>query len=129
MQPPDPRTHISQQLSTLRQERWCRGRSTKTPTSWGSRLADSACCLLWGPYALLEMLPNFISDRGIQAKQVLGGRPTLCRLVIPCVKVDARCLLTNVCPAQKQIKPLTFLWFKYVQYLILRLEIIYCYEN
>lgn len=144
MQPPDPRTHISQQLSTLRQERWCQGRSTKTPTSWGSRLADSACCLLWGPYvssigpsertpydfvALLEMLPNFISDRGIQDKQVLGGRPTLCRLIIPCVKVDVRCLLTNVCPAQKQIKPLTFLWIKYVQYLILRLEIIYCYEN
>jgi hypothetical protein len=64
---------------------WCRGRSTKTPTSWlrwGSRSADSTLgCLLWWPYMssigpsemtpydvvpLLEMLPNFISDKDIK---------------------------------------------------------------
>jgi len=70
---------------------WCRGRSTKTPTSllrWGSRLADLASCLLWGPYVssigplertpyesvvLLEMLPNFISDKDIKQSKFWGA--------------------------------------------------------
>jgi hypothetical protein len=44
-----------------------------------------------------------------QTGKVLGGRPRL-PCIILCMKVDARCSLTTVCPAQKQIKPLTFLW-------------------
>ena len=70
---------------------WCRGRSTKTPTSWlrwGSRLADSTLDLLWRPYmssigpsemtpydfvALLEMLPNLISDKDIKLGKFWGA--------------------------------------------------------
>jgi len=72
-------------------EEWCRGRSTKTPTSWlrwGSRLADSTLGLLWRPYmssigpsemtpydfvALLEMLPNLISDKDIKLGKFWGA--------------------------------------------------------
>jgi len=104
---------------------WCRGRSTKTPTSrlcWGSRSADSTLSSLAALYVQYRTLRDdtlwfcgvignatkFHFRQRYQTEQVMGGRPRL-PCIILCMKVDARCSLTTVCPAQKQTKPLTFL--------------------
>jgi len=107
---------------------WCWGRSTKSPTSWlrwGSRSADFQCIglivlsslvalcvqyrtlrddILWFCGVIGNATKFYVRQR-YQTELVLGGRPIL-RCLILCMNVDARCLLTTVCPAQKPTKTL-----------------------
>ena len=126
-QPPDPRIHLASQLITLRQENGAGAAAPKLPPVGDAGAAVRlirymglivlsslvALCVqyrtlrddtLWFCGVIGNATKFYVRQR-YQTEQVLGGRPRL-RCLILCAKVDARCSLSTVCPAQKQIKTL-----------------------
>jgi len=126
-EPPDPRIHLApqNQLNTLRRENGAGAAAPKLPpvgdagaAVWliqymGLIISSSleALCVqyrtlrddtLWFCGVIGNATKFYVRQR-YQTEQVLGGRPRL-RCLTLCMKVDARCLLSTVCPAQKQIK-------------------------